>query len=159
MATFIERQLTLLGSQDPVEVLRATPARLAALVERLGTAGMRRSREAGKWSGAQVLAHLADMEIVFAYRIRQAIAETGHVFQLVDQDRWAHRYAEVDVASGLAALAGLRGWNLSLLATLDAAQRERQYVHPERGGETLDKLLRIWAGHDLNHCAQIEALL
>ena len=159
MTTFAERQLALLGGQDPTSVLRDTPARLKAVVDRLGAAGMRRSREAGKWSGAQVIAHLADMEIVFGYRIRQAIAAAGHAFQLVDQDAWATRYTNVDVEAALEALRGLRAWNLSLLASLGPEQLERQYVHPERGTETLGKLLRIWAGHDLNHLGQVEALL
>ena len=159
MATFVERQLALLGGQDPTRVLSDTPARLTAVVERLAAAGIRRSREAGKWSGAQVIAHLADMEIVFGYRIRQAIAAVGHAFQLVDQDAWATRYTNVDVEAALLALKGLRAWNLSLIASLGPEHLERQYVHPERGAETLDKLLRIWAGHDLNHLAQLEALL
>jgi len=32
-------------------------------------------------------------------------------------------------------------------------------MHAERGRETITHLLRLYAGHDLNHLSQIESLL
>jgi uncharacterized damage-inducible protein DinB len=157
MASFVERQLSLLGAQPPAEVLRRTPDRLGKAVSRLGD--LSRSAGAGKWSGRQILAHLTDMEIVFGYRLRQALSEDDHSFQLVDQDAWARRYESVRVATALEAFRALRLWNLGLLDTLGTEDLSRSYTHPDRGSESLDKLLRIWAGHDLNHLGQLENLV
>lgn len=157
-ASFVERQLALLGDKQPLAVLRATPARLEAAVARLGPAGLMRSLAPGKWSGAQVLAHLTDMEIVFGYRFRQTLAEAAHALQGVAQDVWASRYSEVDAAAAVQALCGLRAWNVRMVEALTPADLERRYTHPDRGSETLTQLLRLWAGHDLNHLGQLEAL-
>jgi hypothetical protein len=32
-------------------------------------------------------------------------------------------------------------------------------MHAERGKETIEHLVRLYAGHDLNHLSQIEAML
>ena len=157
-ASFVERQLGLLGDKPPLDVLRNTPARLEAAIARLGSAGLERSPAPGKWSGAQVLAHLADMEIVFGYRFRQTLAEDGHTLQGVEQDIWARRYTDVDAATAAQSFRGLRMWNVRLVESMTAAELERPYTHPARGPETLAKLLRLWAGHDLNHLSQLDAL-
>src|SRR5262245_33790155 len=156
--SFVQRQLGLLGDRKPLDVLRATPARLEAALARLGTSGLASSPAPGKWSGAQVIAHLADMEIGFAYRFRQALAEDDHAVQGIDQDAWARRYQNVDAAAAVRGFGGLRGWNVRLVESMVPSELERPYVHPERGRETLGLLLRIWAGHDLNHLGQIDAL-
>ncbi len=39
----------------------------------------------------QIVRHLADSEIASRFRLRQALAEPGHVIQPFDQERWADR--------------------------------------------------------------------
>lgn len=51
-----------------------------------------------------------------------------------------------------------RRWNLSLLRGLSEKDLEREAYHPERGPETLGTIVRLLAGHDLNHLAQLERL-
>ena len=106
MASFAQRQLALLGGQDPIAVLRATPDRLEGLVARLGEPGLASSREPGKWTARHILAHLADMEIVFGYRFRQTLVEQPHVLQGVEQDLWASRYGAAQPALALGAFRG-----------------------------------------------------
>src|SRR5215469_6360744 len=43
----------------------------------------------GKWSIRQIVAHLADTELVFAHRFRQVIAEQNPTIIAFDQDAWA----------------------------------------------------------------------
>jgi uncharacterized damage-inducible protein DinB len=159
MTSFAERQLALLGDADPMDVLPRTPNRLSEVVARLGESKLSRPREKGKWSARQVLAHLTDMEIVFGYRFRQTLAEQPHALQGVDQDAWARGYSGADPELALGAFRGLRLWNVGLLRSLTRTELGRCYLHPERGEETLDRLLHIWAGHDLNHLSQMEASL
>ena len=42
----------------------------------------------GKWSVRQILAHLADGELVGAHRMRQVIAEDNPTLIAFDQDAW-----------------------------------------------------------------------
>ncbi len=41
--------------------------------------------------------------------------------------------------------------NLALLKTLTPEQWKHHGMHAERGAETIEHILRLMAGHDLNH--------
>jgi hypothetical protein len=148
-----------MGDRDPLEVTRATPVRLENLVQLLGPEKLNLVPAPGKWSVRDILSHLADCEIVFAFRLRQALAEDRHVIQPFDQDRWAVTYGHYDAHMALAAFSAVRHWNLALIAGLEAADFEKPLNHPERGDMTLQVVVETMAGHDLNHLRQVEALL
>src|SRR4051794_35312492 len=86
----------------------------------------------GKWSARQVLAHLADTEIAFSFRLRQAVAETGHVIQPFDQDKWAGGYKSADAETALALYGLLRKWNVQFLRGLSPEVFDKDVTHPER---------------------------
>jgi DinB family protein len=153
-----ERLLGLLGDRNPLEALEANSKRVESVARRLGDQGLSRSYGPGKWTGKQILAHLADAEIGIAFRIRQVLAEDNHRIQPWDEGGWARRYTNVDVESALASYLASRRWNLSLLRALSPEDLEREAYHPERGPETLGTIVRVLAGHDLNHLAQLERL-
>jgi uncharacterized damage-inducible protein DinB len=148
-----------LGGREPVGVIAATPARLRQLTIAIGPARIETPRAAGKWSPRDILCHLADCEIVFAFRLRQTLADDNPIIQAFDQDRWAAPYARQSADDALAAFAALRTWNLSLVNGLPAEGRERRMRHPERGEMTFQAVLETMGGHDLNHLAQLEALV
>jgi hypothetical protein len=153
-----DRLLGLLGDRNPLEALEANSKRVETVARRLGDAGLSRSYGPGKWTGKQILAHLADAEIGIAFRIRQVLSEDKHRIQPWDEGSWARRYTDVDVESALGAYLATRRWNLSLLRGLSPADLEREAFHPERGPETLGTIVRVLAGHDLNHLGQLERL-
>src|SRR5256885_17211275 len=115
-----------LGSRDPVEVISATAGQLANFASTLGASGIERSTAPGKWSARQILCHLADCELVFAYRLRQALAEDHHVIQPFDQDKWARNYASYTVAEALAVFSAVRQWNLVLLRSVKEEDMSKQ---------------------------------
>src|SRR5450755_49538 len=96
MATASNPYAQHLGSRDALEVLSETAGRLQALVATLGPARMKESYAPGKWTLNTVLCHLADCELTFGYRWRQAAAQPHHVIQPFDQDAWAVNYAGLD---------------------------------------------------------------
>ena len=114
-----------LGSNDPVEVISATAGKLTALFNALGPEAVGQPLAPGKWSPRQVLAHLADCEAVFAFRIRQTLAEDNPVLQPFDQDKWAAHYAAYDASSALAAFTAMRHWNVVLVKSLTPADLAR----------------------------------
>src|SRR5579862_3102443 len=90
-----------LGELDPLEVIAGTPGKLRALMDAIGDRA-EQSRAPGKWSAREIVCHLADCEVAFAFRLRQTLAEDRHVMQPFDQDLWARPYAAYDTASALA---------------------------------------------------------
>jgi hypothetical protein len=147
-----------LGTHDPIAVIGETAPRLKQLVEKLGAQGVERSPAPGKWNTRQILAHLADCEVVFAFRLRQTLAEPKHVMQPFDQDVWAGPYAAYDVASAMNTFASVREWNLRLIKSLPAEAFAKTCNHPERGEMTFRTIVETMGGHDLNHLGQIETI-
>ena len=149
---------SFLGDRDPKEVMAESPERLTSLVGTLGAAGLERSLAPGKWSARQILCHLADCEIVFAYRLRQTLAEDHHTVQPFDQDAWAGSYSNYDGQAALAVFNAVRQWNVLLVKSTDPSAFEKAVTHPERGTMTFRTIIETMAGHDLNHRRQLEAI-
>ncbi|MBZ5726407.1 MAG: DinB family protein [Acidobacteriia bacterium] len=149
---------TQLGKLDPRTVIADTPGQLAALAGRLGPSGMERSLAPGKWKAREILCHLADCELVFAVRLRHALAEPHHVIQPFDQEAWAKPYAALSGQAALEVFSAARRWNLALLDTVPPPQFSKKLSHPERGEMTFQVLVETMAGHDLNHVRQLETL-
>ena len=108
-----------------------------------------------------MLAHLADAEMVTAWRVRSILASNGTPLQAFDQDAWAEafKYGEVDPAESLRTFTAARASLLSLLARVDPSRHTHHGLHAERGEETIAHLIQLYAGHDINHLKQIEALV
>lgn len=110
-----------------------------------------------------MVAHLADCEIAFSFRLRQTLAgpgegETQVTIQPFDQTAWLRHYSNYDLPSALALFRALREWNLKLIGGLSEAELGSETMHPERGLLTFQTILDTMAGHDLHHLAQVERL-
>src|SRR5260370_13586478 len=116
---------------------------------------MSRRLAPGKWTTREILCHLADTEIAFSFRWRQALAEEHHTVQPFDQDLWAAHYASMPGEDALETFVALRRWNGLLLERLTPADWERPVTHPERGELTFRTMVEIMAGHSLNHLAHL----
>ena len=147
-----------LGDQRGVDVIPATPHRIQELTKDLGPEGWDRSYAPGKWTARQIVCHLADTEIAFAFRLRQAAAEDNHVIQPFDQDKWSAPYLNLDAKAALDTFAALRHWNLLFVATLEPETLQKPVTHPERGQMTAETILDTMGGHDRNHLAQLEII-
>lgn len=158
---YIQRILTTLGGQTPLKVQAATPKKLARLIVRSSSAKLRKRPAPGKWSAAEILAHLADCEIVTGWRIRQILGAPGTPIQAFDQDAWAAagRYEKRDAKKSLEQFRAVREANLALLQSLAPEQWKHHGMHAERGVETIEHITCMMAGHDLNHLAQVERIV
>lgn len=160
-AQYIARILANVEGQDGLTVLRATADRLRTLLDSTPRHKWTAPPAPGRWSAAAILAHLADAEIVAGWRVRSVLASDGVPLQPFDQDVWAEafKYGEVDPAESFATFAAARASLLSLLTRVDPARHGHHGLHAERGRETIAHLIRLYAGHDLNHLRQIAALV
>lgn len=149
---------------DPIEVLRATPVRVASLLhDRRFDADDDADPDAS--AGGAVIAHLADREIRFAFQARQAVAATyrpedgAYRSEPIDVSAWARDYDRLDPSLAAEAFMALRGWNLAWLARLDLADWLAPCHDPDGvGGETIDELVRSVADHDVAALARLETL-
>ena len=157
---YIGRIRGYVAGKDPLRVQAATPGRIRKLVRRLPARRLKRRPAPGKWSIAEILAHLADVEIAVGYRIRMVLGKPGTPIQAYDQDVWAKvgRYRDRDARRSLEMFATLRESNLALLRSLSPRQWKQYGMHQERGKETVARIAEMLAGHDLNHLKQIERL-
>jgi hypothetical protein len=158
---YTARIIGQLGERDPWEVLADTPSRLRSLVLAATADERRFTTSADRWSIAQIAAHLADAEVVGAWRFRAMLAQDGVPLQAYDQNAWASafRYEGVSAEESVALFTALRSSLLRVLKDVDPARRQHAGHHAERGRESVEHLMRLYAGHDLNHLAQIERLM
>jgi hypothetical protein len=158
---YIERMLGYAAGQEPLKVQAATPKKIERLLKGAAGSKLRKRPAPGKWSVAEILAHLADAELVVGYRMRAILGAPGTPISAFDQDAWAAalRYEKRDPRKSLGQYGALREANLALLKTLTPEQWEHYGMHSERGKETVAHIARMMAGHDINHLGQIERIL
>jgi hypothetical protein len=113
-----------------------------------------------KWSIRQLVAHLADAEMVQAQRFRQVIAEDNPSLGAFDQDAWARNldYARKQPKQSLESFRRVRAENYDLLKSLPESSFDRTGVHSERGPLTLRQLLDYAADHAESHARQMQAI-
>jgi len=124
--------------------------------------GQLRKRPApDKWSVSEILAHLADTEIVVGFRMRLILDAPGTPVVAVDQDSWvtSGHYEKRDPRKSVEQFRVVREANLALLKSLTPQQWKHYGMHSERGQETIEHIVRMYAGHDINHLQQIERIL
>jgi hypothetical protein len=146
-----------LDGRSVESVLAATPAALASVFAALGERASTPPAP-GKWSPAQIACHLADCELVFAFRLRQTLAEDGPTIQPFDQEKWSATYNGVPAAQALQVFSALRQWNLRLIESALPSAAARPATHPERGELTFATIVETMAGHDLNHLGPLQKI-
>jgi hypothetical protein len=159
-AAYVKRLLDLLGTRDPFGVMEELEGAVRGALAGVGADDLRRAEAPGKWSLLQVAWHLVDTEIVYGYRARVTVAEDRPRVPAYDQDLWAARLHVRDAPpdAALDDLAFLRRMNLRFHRSLDEAERERWGIHAERGEESIRKMLRLLAAHDLVHRQQLQRI-
>ncbi len=144
-----------------LDVAEKNPEQVARAVMALPAKALNYKPAPGKWSVQEILAHLADSELVYGYRLRQAIADKEPTFAPIDQDAWAANlgYMEPTPPELIALYSLLRRANLRVLRRLKPADLEKSGFHPERKRKvTIAEMIESLAKHGANHLEQIERL-
>jgi len=147
-----------LGDKDVYSVLKSTVERIRELTAGLSPEQLAIPPEPGKWSIHQIVAHLADCDLVFQTRARMVMFQDKPTLVGFDQDPWAlgwMREQEPWIET-FGKLAVLRRSMLRLFQSAEKQNFLRYGIHTERGPVTLSDIFEIMAGHDINHLQQIE---
>ena len=144
----------LLGELDPLPIIADTPARLGALLKARDTSA---PVAEGKWSPHQIAAHMADAELVFQNRLRFILFEDHPPLPSFDQDRWMTGWLREGESfeDAWERFTVLRKATVRLAKAASPADLQRYGVHSEQGHVTADDVVRIIAGHDLNHITRL----
>lgn len=144
-----------------LDTAEKSPKQIAAAVLGLTDATLRYKPAPDKWNILEILGHLADIEVVYAYRMRQMLADKKPVIAPMDQDEWARNLGYLQESPAeLVALYGLnRHHNVQLLRRLKPGDLEKSAHHPElKRDVTVAELVGMMSGHGANHLEQIERL-
>ena len=157
---YTSRILGHVEGQDALKIQRQTAPKLAKAIRGLTPSQLRSRPQPDKWSIAEIMAHLADAEIVVSWRMRAIIGANGTPIQAFNQDAWADafQYGKRDPKQSLETFRMLRENNLAMLKAISKEAWENYGMHEERGRETIAHLTRLYAGHDENHVKQVENL-
>jgi hypothetical protein len=158
---YTERILAYQRGKAPLRVLASTPVRLARLLRGVRQKRVTTRPSSDHWSVGEILAHLADAEMVSSFRLRLILGSNGITIQAFDQDIWAEfsHYRKQDPDLSLGAFQALRRRNVALLRSLPKEMWEFFGMHEERGRETISRICEMMAGHDINHLRQVEGIL
>jgi hypothetical protein len=158
---YMQRISGYMEGKQPLAVQAATAKKLERLVKGVSTAKLRKRPSPDKWSVSEILAHLADAEIVGSFRMRLILGAPGTPIAAFDQDSWvtSGHYEKRDPRKSLEQFRMLRETNLALLKSLTPEQWKHYGMHSERGQETIERIVLMFAGHDLNHLLQVERIL
>lgn len=144
-----------------LDAAEKSPKEIAAAVSGLSEKVLRYKPTAEKWCVLEILGHLADVEIIYGYRLRQMLADTKPVIAPLDQNAWTRNLNYLNSpASELIAFYGLgRHHNLRLLRSLKASDLSKSAFHPEMQKDiTVADLVERMGGHGAGHLQQIEKL-
>jgi len=158
---YTQRIIAYVEGMQPSAVQAATAEKLERLIEGVPTSELRKRPAADKWSVSEIVAHLDDAEIVTGFRIRMILGAPGASISAYDQDSWvtSGHYEKRYPRKSVEQFRVVREANLALLKSLTPEQWKHYGMHSERGRETIEHIVRMAAGHDINHLQQIERIL
>jgi len=160
-AQYTTRIVGYTEGKKPLAIQAATAKKLERLIKGVPTAKLRKRPGPDKWSVSEIVAHLADAELVGAFRMRFILGSPGTPIPAYDQNAWliSGHYDKRDPRTSVALFKAIREANLALLKSLKPEQWKHYGQHAERGQESIEHMVRMFAGHDLNHIMQIENIL
>jgi len=155
-----EKYAKALGGDDPVDVMADTPDRLRRLVRSLTERQLATRPAPKKWSIKEIVAHLADGEVILGSRYRFIGAHDRPPIAGYDQDAFVERLGVASAATAdlIDDFAMARAVNIGFLERLPEAAWDRVGLHAERGEESIRQLVHMYAGHDRHHLFQIETI-
>ena len=144
-----------------LDLAEKSPKEIAVAVSGLADRVLRYKPSPDQWCILEILAHLADMETLYAYRMRQMLADKDPVLAPIDQDAWAKNLGYLESSPPeLVALYGLnRHATVQLLRRLKGKDLEKSARHPEKDHRvTVADYVQMMSKHGPNHLEQIERL-
>jgi hypothetical protein len=143
-----------------IDMLAATPGIVRGLMSEISDEDARWNPAAGRFSIAEVLAHLSHSE-GHCYRLRldRFLAEERPELEPDDASSYLDLYRNADPEEAFDHFEEQRISNVELLRTLTDDAGKRVALHRAAGEITLVNMLHEWALHDLGHVRQVAEIV
>lgn len=139
-----------------ITTLAELPEKLRNAVDGLNSAQLSTPYRDGGWTLRQVVHHVADSHMNAFVRVRLALTEDWPKIKPYNQAAWATLHdSAAPVEWSLELVEALHARWVMLLQSLDEAQWQRGYDHPEDGKVTVELGALIYAWHSRHHVAHI----
>ncbi|MDP4198907.1 MAG: putative metal-dependent hydrolase [Bacteroidota bacterium] len=151
--------MTITSCTEKIESIRALPERLTDAVRGLTEAQLDTPYRDGGWSPRQIVHHVADAHMNAFVRMMLILTEDHPKVKPYEQDAWAKTSSyKGPLEPSLAIIGGLHSRMASLFESLGDGEWSRTMNHPERGDESLETVLEMYANHGRAHVEQILSL-
>lgn len=145
--------------QEVIDTLRGYQSQVLLRLQGIAENDLRKPEADGKWSIADVLAHLADFELIIAVRLRSMLASEHPPLQPMEQAQWVARVHRGEpVEELLEQFRFLREINVRLLERVREDEWTRTGEHPQAGSISLSAITERLARHDAKHLGQIDRI-
>ena len=146
--------------KDPLAVVESTLPRVQAVIAALSADRIAQPIAPGKWTVHEIIAHLADCELVFQARCRWMMFEDNPTLISFDQDPWltGWRREREPFAATLERYRVLRESTIRMFRAASGADLAKPGKHGQLGAMSSQGVMEVMAGHDLNHLGQLEAV-
>jgi hypothetical protein len=145
--------------QSAIATLAELPEQLRNAVDGLGAAELNTPYRDGGWTVRQLVHHIADSHMNAFIRLRLALTEDWPTIKPYDEAAWAELHdALAPVEWSLELIESLHARWVMLLQSLNKAQWQRGFVHPENGRTTVEASTLLYAWHSRHHLAHITHL-
>ena len=161
-SAYRKRVLGYLGGRSPIHVLQRTPSRIESILKEFPRGSLRRRPKRSSWSVVEIIAHMADAELAFGWRIRNILASSGCKLAWFDEHAWGEKlgYEDANAQLMMELFRKLRESNLALLRSAGPRKWRTKYgIHEKRGRQTVYEFVQMEAAHDLAHIRQIRNIL
>jgi uncharacterized damage-inducible protein DinB len=147
-------------SQADIQAYLTTHQQLLQAVEGLNREQLTWKATPESWSITEVLAHLADHNIVVSFRIRDILAGTNARLPAFNQDAWVsgQKANDGDAADNLALFGHLLHYNGLLLQRLTDDDWDKNGVNAKGETVRIADIVNGFARHVSNHLGQIERI-
>jgi uncharacterized damage-inducible protein DinB len=135
-------------------------SKLKAAVDGLSDDQLDTPYREGGWTLRQTVHHIADSHINSFCRFKLALTEDeSPTIRPYFEDRWAELAdSGMPVDVSLKVIEGVHSRWRTLIDSMTEDDFHREYIHPETGKWTLEKVLALYAWHSLHHTAHITGL-
>ena len=142
-----------------VRELAELPSELHNAVHGLSPEQLNTLYRQGGWTVRQLVHHIADSHINALTRFKLALTENFPTIKPYNEAAWANLHdAAAPIEWSLDLIESLHARWVMLLQSLDDAQWQRGFVHPESGRTTVERATLLYAWHSRHHTAHITHL-
>lgn len=147
---------------EQIKIIAAFPAKLKAKANSFSPADLEKTYRPGGWTATQVINHCADSHMNAFIRFKLALTENTPTIKPYAEAKWAELAdaKTFPVADSLQLIEGLHARWTALLHSLDDAQWNSGFIHPEHGGELkLYQTISLYAWHCEHHYGHLNLIL